>query len=88
MMKIHVCIGSACHLKGSYNIINTFQQLVEEYHLSDTVEVNAAFCFGCCVEAVSVKIDEGEVHSVTGASAREFFVKNVLPCASTKGVLA
>ena len=79
-MKINICIGSACHLKGSYNIINTFQQMVEEYHLSDRVEVNAAFCFGRCAEAVSVKIDEGEVQSVSGATAREFFMKNILPC--------
>lgn len=79
MMKIHVCIGSACHLKGSYNVINSLQQLSEEYKLSDKVEVDAIFCLGCCTEAVSVRIDDGEVHSVSGTSAREFFIQNVLP---------
>ena len=78
-MKIEVCIGSACHLKGSYNIINSFQQLIEKHQLSDSVEVHAAFCFGHCADAVSVRIDNGEVHSVSGATAREFFAKNVLP---------
>ena len=84
-MKIEVCIGSACHLKGSYNIINTFQQLVEEYNLSDLIEVNAAFCFGCCADAVSVRLDNGEVQSVSGATARDFFAKNVLPVAHGGG---
>ena len=84
-MKIEVCIGSACHLKGSYNIINTFQQLVEEYQLSDLVEVNAAFCFGQCAEAVSVRVDNKEVQSVSGATAREFFAKNVLALARSEG---
>ncbi|MDR3561527.1 MAG: (2Fe-2S) ferredoxin domain-containing protein [Negativicutes bacterium] len=77
-MKIEVCIGSACHLKGSYNVINTLQQLIEEYRLSDQVEVNAAFCLGRCTQAVSVRVDNGEIHSVSGATAREFFIRQVL----------
>jgi NADH:ubiquinone oxidoreductase subunit E len=78
-MRINVCIGSACHLKGSYNVINAFQQLVEEYRLADRVEVYASFCLGQCSQAVSVRIDEREVQSVSGATARAFFEKNVLP---------
>ena len=81
-MKIEVCIGSACHLKGSYNIINTFQQMVEEYHLADAVEVNAAFCFGHCADSVAVRLDGGEVYSVSGAEARAFFTTKVIPCAT------
>ena len=84
-MKIEVCIGSACHLKGSYNIINTFQQMVEEYHLADSVEVNAAFCFGHCAEAVSVRINNEEVQSVSGATARDFFLNRVLPITQDGG---
>ena len=30
MIKISVCIGSACHLKGSYNVINGFQHVIEK----------------------------------------------------------
>lgn len=79
MININVCIGSACHIKGSYNIINSLQQLTEEYGLTDMVETRAAFCLGHCTEAVSVRIGDGEVQSVSGATAREFFVKQVLP---------
>ncbi len=79
MIIIHVCIGSACHIKGSYNVINSLQQLTEEYGMSDKVDTRAAFCLGHCTEAVSVRIGEGEVRSVSGATAREFFVKEVLP---------
>lgn len=82
MIKISVCIGSACHIKGSYNVLNSLQQLREEYGLSDQVEVNAVFCLGHCTEAVSVQVDNGEVQGVTGSTARDFFVKNILPEAS------
>ncbi|MGN0592047.1 MAG: (2Fe-2S) ferredoxin domain-containing protein, partial [Ruminococcus sp.] len=35
MVELNVCIGSSCHLKGSYNIIHTFQHLIEEKGLHD-----------------------------------------------------
>ncbi len=84
-MKIRVCIGSACHLKGSYNVINSLQQLVEEYRVADEVEIHASFCLGVCSQAVSVKIDEGDVQSVSGATVRDFFVENVLPAVRRPG---
>lgn len=78
MVKLSVCIGSACHIKGSYNVINTFQQMIEEYNLSELVELNAVFCLEHCTEAVSVKVDDGDVMSVSGAGARTFFEEEVL----------
>lgn len=77
-MELKVCIGSACHIKGSYNVINVFQQLIEEYHVFDQVELKAIFCLGHCMEAVSVQINEDEIFSVSGKSARTFFKEQVL----------
>lgn len=77
-MELKVCIGSACHIKGSYNVISVFQQLIEEYQLFDEVELKAVFCLGHCVEAVSVQINDGEIYSVSGETARSFFKAQVL----------
>ena len=30
-MKFSVCVGSFCHAKGSYNVLCTLRQMVEEY---------------------------------------------------------
>lgn len=79
MINVSVCIGSACHVKGSYNVINAFQQVIEEYDLADKVEIKAVFCLGHCSDAVSVKIDNGEVYSVSGLTAKSFFKKEILP---------
>ncbi|MFR1708411.1 MAG: NAD(P)H-dependent oxidoreductase subunit E [Clostridium sp.] len=79
MVNVSVCIGSACHVKGSYNVINAFQQMIEEHDLSDKVELKAVFCLGHCSDAVSVKIDNGEVYSVSGLTAKSFFKKEILP---------
>ncbi|MEG1254473.1 (2Fe-2S) ferredoxin domain-containing protein [Clostridium sp.] len=79
MVNLSVCIGSACHVKGSYNVINAFQQIIEEYDLSNKVELKAVFCLGRCSEAVSVRVDDGEVCSVSGLTAKSFFKNEVLP---------
>ena len=51
-MKFSVCVGSACQVKGSYNVLLTLRQLVEEYSLHDQVEVAQLFCDGVCVVGV------------------------------------
>lgn len=78
-MQIHICIGSACHIKGSYKVIQSMQQLVEEFSLQSKVELHAVFCLGHCTNAVSVRVDEGEVISLQPDTVREFFEGIVLP---------
>lgn len=78
MKTISVCVGSACHLKGSYRVIERIQSFVKENNLSDRVEVKAAFCLGNCTKAVSVKTDDGVVHSVNDDTVDEFCRKYIL----------
>lgn len=77
MIKLYTCIGSACHLKGSYNVINVFQQIIEEKNLNDKVEVCGSFCLGHCSEDVSVKVED-DYFAVKPENAREFFEENVM----------
>ncbi|MEG2574712.1 MAG: NAD(P)H-dependent oxidoreductase subunit E [Christensenella sp.] len=77
MMTINICIGSACHLKGSYNVVSELQELIEEHKLGDKVELTGVFCLGHCTDAVSVQIGE-EVFSVNTTNVGEFFNINVL----------
>jgi NADH:ubiquinone oxidoreductase subunit E len=79
-MTIRVCVGTSCHLKGSYNVIAIFQQLIEKYKLYDKVKVKAAFCMGKCGgEGVCVSIDGLQSHGITSSTAKAFFEDNVLP---------
>ena len=77
MMVINVCIGSACHLKGSYNIVSELQEMIEENKLGDKVELTGVFCLGHCTDAVSVQIGE-EIFSVNTDNVGEFFKNQVL----------
>ncbi len=64
-MDIHVCIGSACHLKGSYDVIKEFQKIIKSKNLDEKITLKGAFCLNHCTEAVSTKIDDGEVFSMS-----------------------
>lgn len=50
-MNIYVCVGSSCHLKGSYQIIDLMKKALEENGLTDQVNLSAAFCLGKCTLA-------------------------------------
>lgn len=76
-MTITICIGSACHLKGSREIIKQLQELVAKHHLEDKVDLNGAFCSGNCVNGVCVTVDE-TLHSLSPETTQEFFEKEVL----------
>lgn len=79
MININVCIGSACHLKGSYNVIKELEKTINEKGLSDKVKINGSFCLGHCTNAVSVQVDGGDVISVSEQTVPEFVNQYVLP---------
>lgn len=80
-MLISICIGSACHLKGSYNVITTLQQLMEDDSYGSQIELKSVFCLGHCQnKGVSVQIDdEPTIYSVSPDSVKDFYYKTVVP---------
>ena len=75
-MKITVCIGSSCHIKGSRQVVEQLQYLIAENNLGDKVELGGTFCMGECQKGVCVTIDD-EFYSVTPDTVNEFFENNV-----------
>ena len=76
-MKITVCIGSSCHIKGSRQVVETLNRQIGEYNVTDKVELGGTFCMGKCQQSVCVEL-EGEVFSVSPDTAEAFFKKAVL----------
>ena len=76
-MKLTVCIGSSCHLKGSRQIVEQLQKLIEENKLGDKVELVGTFCLGACQTGVSVKIDD-TIYSLSPEEVIDFFDKEIL----------
>ena len=76
-MKIIVCIGSSCHIKGSRQVVETLNRLIQENNLKDKVELGGTFCLGKCQKSVCVDM-EGEFFSVSPETAEDFFKNEVL----------
>ncbi len=77
-MRVTICIGSACHLKGSREIIQQLQSLVSQYGLTGQVDLNGAFCSGNCMEnGVCVTVDD-DLIAVKPEGVKEFFEKEIL----------
>ena len=75
-MKITVCIGSSCHIKGSRSVVEQLQYLIAENHLGDKVDLGGTFCMGKCQQGVCVTVDD-EFFSVTPDTVTDFFEKEV-----------
>ena len=71
-MKITVCIGSSCHIKGSRQVVEQLQYLIR-----DKVELAGTFCMGKCQQGVCVTIGD-KFFSVSPDTVDEFFNENVL----------
>ena len=75
-IKVVVCIGSSCHIKGSRQVVEQLQDLIAENDLGDKVELGGTFCMGKCQLGVCVTVDE-EFYSVTPETVGEFFEEHI-----------
>ena len=77
MLKITVCIGSSCHIKGSRQVVEQLQYLIAEHNLGEKVELGGTFCMGKCQQGVCVTVND-DFHSVSPETVGEFFAKEIL----------
>ena len=77
MKKVVVCIGSSCHLKGSRQVVEALQKLVDQNNLKEEVELAGTFCMGNCQKGVSVKLND-QLFSVSPQTVKEFFENEIL----------
>ncbi len=77
-MKITVCIGSSCHLKGSRQIVEELQRLIADHDVKDKVELSGTFCMNNCTNGVCVTVDQAS-YSLTPETTESFFATEILP---------
>jgi NADH:ubiquinone oxidoreductase subunit E len=76
-MKVTVCIGSSCHIKGARQVVEELQYLIRKYNLGDKVELVGTFCMGKCQQGVCVTVDD-KFFSVSPDTVEDFFEKDIL----------
>jgi len=79
-MVLEVCIGSSCHIKGAYEVVEKLKLLVEVYKMQSRVTLKASFCMGHCGNGVSIRINKNEITWIKPEACEAFFeniIKNL-----------
>ncbi len=77
MLRVTVCIGSSCHLKGSRQVVEALQSFIDTHQLQDKVELSGKFCMGNCKNGVSVLLNE-DLFSLTPETVEAFCQSHIL----------
>lgn len=78
MRVITVCVGSACHLKGSHEIINFFKEAIREANLEGAVELKGTFCMDKCTDGANLMVDNELFHANSIEDAKKIFETEIL----------
>jgi NADH-quinone oxidoreductase subunit G len=70
-LKVSVCLGTNCFVKGSQDVLNGVLRHAEQNGLEGRLDVRAGFCFEQCEHGPNVMIDGECVHHCTAAKAIE-----------------
>ncbi|MDD3171833.1 MAG: NAD(P)H-dependent oxidoreductase subunit E [Bacilli bacterium] len=77
-MRVNVCVGSSCHLKGSYDVVQKLQKLVKDNNLEEKIEICGSFCLGHCSNGVTIKIGEDYIENINAQNIEEKFKKEII----------
>lgn len=79
MVKVSMCVGSACHMKGAYATTQMFQEALNRLGIADKVELSASFCMGECMNGPCVKINDVKFHKVDQDRVESLIKEEILP---------
>ncbi|MBQ6451300.1 MAG: (2Fe-2S) ferredoxin domain-containing protein [Solobacterium sp.] len=79
MVRVEICIGSACYVKNSGNIARELSEEIAKRNLQDKVELKGSFCMKSCVNhlGLGVKVNGKVLEGVTAVNAKEVIMKEI-----------
>ncbi|MFN3699033.1 MAG: [Fe-Fe] hydrogenase large subunit C-terminal domain-containing protein, partial [Dictyoglomus sp.] len=57
-IRVRVCLGTSCYLKGSYNILSELIDIVRKEEWAKNIEVVGTFCTENCSNAPNILVDD------------------------------
>ena len=77
--EIHICVGTACHVRGATRVLDTVQDLTGikpgETDLDLKFSLQTVNCLGCCALGPVMEID-GKTHGKMAPSKTAEILKN------------
>lgn len=78
-MTIQICIGSACHLRGSYDVLEKLKSLIAADKLEEKIVLKASFCLGRCGKFVTLKADGEFIDGVDATTIEKIYNEKLKP---------
>jgi NADH:ubiquinone oxidoreductase subunit E len=77
--NLFLCMGSACHQIGVYEVLPRLQTLLKVHHLEEQVTLKGSFCLELCSQGITMKFQDQHICEITPQNVDEKFVCELLP---------
>lgn len=77
--ELYLCMGSACHQMGVYQVLPELQRLLAESGLDGAVVLKGAFCLECCSDGIVLRHSGRLIRFVNPRNVAERFRAEILP---------
>lgn len=77
--SLYLCMGSACHQEGTYEVRLALEELLAKYKLQDQVELKGSLCLGPCHERIVIKVAEQHIKRVNADNIAQKFHDEIMP---------
>jgi NADH:ubiquinone oxidoreductase subunit E len=64
-LKITVCVGSSCHIRGSRAVLKRFAEILKAEGLDGEISLGGSFCMERCGESMNWKFDGQDCSSAS-----------------------
>lgn len=86
MVKVQICVGSSCHLKGSGRVVDLLQKYAAERGIEDKLLLTGSFCTGRCNrQGVTVIVNDEAITGVTEENFATFLSGKLEPALKADG---
>ncbi|HCF95773.1 MAG: (2Fe-2S) ferredoxin domain-containing protein [Verrucomicrobiota bacterium] len=82
--SLFLCMGSACHQLGVYEVLPQVQALLLENGLQEKVELKGGFCMGPCEQGIVMKFEGNLFTRISPSNIRTKFEREILPALNAK----
>lgn len=76
---LYLCMGSACHQTGVYDVLPRVQEWIEKHDFVDTIELKGSFCLGPCTDGVVMKFRDILILNVNPGNVMRKLDTELLP---------
>ncbi|MGF1498301.1 MAG: (2Fe-2S) ferredoxin domain-containing protein [Elainellaceae cyanobacterium] len=84
--NLFLCMGSACHQLGVYEVLPRLQELIKVHNLEDAVELKGSFCLEACSHGIVMKFHDQHFINISPQNVETTFVEEILPAIRSVGV--